>query len=97
VRRSGTAASVTVGLLAATLQMVAHTIAKSLLFTSVAGIEAAGGSDDLEDLRRRARRTPWSCFDLLGANIRPVPVTRDDRRGTVVRHDGQPCPSACST
>ena len=44
---------VTVGLLAATLQMVAHTMAKSLLFTSVAGIEAAGGSDDLEDLRSR--------------------------------------------
>jgi len=41
------------GLLAATLQMVAHTTAKSLLFTSVAGIEAAVGSDDLEDLRSR--------------------------------------------
>jgi hypothetical protein len=28
-------------------------------------------------------------YTLLGANIRPVPVTWDDRRGTVVRHDGQ--------
>ena len=60
---------VTVGLLAATLQMVAHTMAKSLLFTSVAGIEAAGGSDDLEDLRRRARHTPWSGFGLAIGSV----------------------------
>ena len=33
---------VAVGLLAATLQLVAHTAAKSLLFTAAAGIEAAG-------------------------------------------------------
>ncbi len=32
-----------VGLLAATLQMVAHTAAKTLLFTSAAGLEAAAG------------------------------------------------------
>ena len=32
---------VAAGLLAATLQVVAHTVAKSLLFTSSAGIEAA--------------------------------------------------------
>jgi formate hydrogenlyase subunit 3/multisubunit Na+/H+ antiporter MnhD subunit len=41
------------GLLAATLQIVAHTVAKSLLFTSAAGLEAAVGSDDLEALRSR--------------------------------------------
>jgi len=57
------------GLLAATLQMVAHTTAKSLLFTSVAGIEAAAGSDDLEDLRGRARRTPWSGFGLAVGSV----------------------------
>ena len=34
-----------IGLLAATLQMVAHTAAKSLLFSSAAGIEAVGGGD----------------------------------------------------
>ncbi len=39
------------GLLAASLQMVAHTAAKSLLFTSAAGIEDPAGSDDLEQLR----------------------------------------------
>ena len=51
-----------IGLLAATLQMVAHTGAKSLLFSSAAGIEAAGGSDDLEVLRGMGRRTPWSGY-----------------------------------
>jgi hydrogenase-4 component B len=57
------------GLLAATLQLVAHTAAKSLLFTSVAGIEAAAGSDDLEALRVRARRTPWSGFGLAVGSV----------------------------
>jgi hydrogenase-4 component B len=60
---------IAVGLLAATLQMVAHTVAKSLLFTSVAGIEAAAGSDDLEALRARARRTPWSGFGLAVGSV----------------------------
>jgi hydrogenase-4 component B len=61
---------IAVGLLAATLQMVAHTAAKSLLFTSAAGIEGggegrwAGHSDDLEVLRGMARRTPWSATGL---------------------------------
>ncbi len=68
------------GLLAATLQMVAHTTAKSLLFISVAGIEAAAGSDDLEDLRGRDLRgseggrgggwgTPWSGFGLAIGSV----------------------------
>ncbi len=75
---------VAVGLLAATLQIVAHTVAKSLLFTSAAGIEAAAGSDDLEELhglqrpglrmrgpdpRGRARRTPWSGVDSMGLAV----------------------------
>ena len=47
---------VAAGLLAATLQVVTHTVAKSLLFTSSAGIEAATGADDLEELRGRARQ-----------------------------------------
>jgi formate hydrogenlyase subunit 3/multisubunit Na+/H+ antiporter MnhD subunit len=58
------------GLLAATLQIVAHTAAKSLLFTSAAGIEAAvGGVDDLEELRGRARHTPWSGFGLAVGSL----------------------------
>ncbi len=53
-----------VGLLAATLQMVAHTAAKTLLFTSAAGLEGAAGGDDLETLRGMARRAPWSGAGL---------------------------------
>ena len=60
---------VAVGLLAATLQMVAHTVAKSLLFTSAAGLEAGAGGDDLEQLRARARRTPWSGFGLVVGSV----------------------------
>ena len=60
---------VAAGLLAATLQVVAHTVAKSLLFTSSAGIEAATGADDLEELRGRARRTPWSGFGLAVGSL----------------------------
>ncbi len=55
---------IAVGLLAATLQMVAHTAAKSLLFTASAGIETAAGSDDLEALRGMGRQTPWSGTGL---------------------------------
>lgn len=44
--------------------MAAHTAAKTLLFCSAAGIEAAAGSDDLEALRGMGRRTPWSGAGL---------------------------------
>ncbi len=57
------------GLLAATLQMIAHTAAKSLLFTSAAGLEAGARGDDLELLRARARRTPWSGFGLVVGSV----------------------------
>ena len=60
---------VAAGLLAATLQIVTHTAAKSLLFTSSAGIEAATSADDLEELRGRARRTPWSGFGLAVGSL----------------------------
>jgi formate hydrogenlyase subunit 3/multisubunit Na+/H+ antiporter MnhD subunit len=53
-----------VGLLAASLQMVAHTAAKSLLFTASAGIGTAAGSDDLEVLRGMGRPTSWSGAGL---------------------------------
>jgi hydrogenase-4 component B len=49
---------VAIGLLAATLQMVTHTAAKSLLFTAAAGIEGPAGTDDLEALRGSGRRAP---------------------------------------
>jgi hydrogenase-4 component B len=60
---------VAIGLLAATLQMVAHTAAKSLLFSSAAGIEAVGGSDDLEALRGIGRRAPWSGTGLAVGSL----------------------------
>jgi hydrogenase-4 component B len=66
---------VAAGLLAATLQVVTHTVAKSLLFTSSAGIEAATGGDDLEELRGRVggrgggRGTPWSGFGLAVGSL----------------------------
>ena len=56
---------VAVGLLAATLQMVAHTAAKSLLFSSAAGL----GGDDLEQLRGAGRRSPWSGFGLAVGSV----------------------------
>jgi hydrogenase-4 component B len=53
-----------VGLLAATLQIVTHTVAKSLLFISSAQIQAADGTDNLDDLRGTVRRRPWSGTGL---------------------------------
>jgi hydrogenase-4 component B len=58
-----------VGLLAATLQMVAHTAAKTLLFTSAAGLEAAAGSDDLEALRGIGRQARWSGVGLAVGSV----------------------------
>jgi hydrogenase-4 component B len=60
---------VAVGLLAATLQMIAHTAAKSLLFTSSAGIEAVAGGDDLEMLRGMGRRAPYSGTGLAVGSL----------------------------
>ena len=60
----GNGSLVAIGLLAATLQMVTHTAAKSLLFTAAAGIEGPAGGDDLETLRGAGRRAPWSGTGL---------------------------------
>lgn len=61
------------GLLAATLQMVTHAIAKSLLFTATSGIEDATGTGNLDDLRGVGHRLRWSgaglalgCLTLAG-------------------------------
>jgi hydrogenase-4 component B len=61
---TGSRALTAAGLLAATLQVIAHTAAKSLLFVSSAGIQDAAGGDDLDDLRGSVRRTPWSGTGL---------------------------------
>jgi hydrogenase-4 component B len=52
------------GLLAATLQVVAHTTAKSLLFIASAHMAGPDGSDDLDGLRGTVRRRPWSGTGL---------------------------------
>ncbi|SFE46764.1 Formate hydrogenlyase subunit 3/Multisubunit Na+/H+ antiporter, MnhD subunit [Actinacidiphila alni] len=49
-----------VGLIAATLQIVAHAVAKTLLFAGAAGLESDTGTGDLERLRGAGRRSPWS-------------------------------------
>jgi formate hydrogenlyase subunit 3/multisubunit Na+/H+ antiporter MnhD subunit len=65
------------GLLAATLQIVAHTAAKSLLFTSSAMIESESGTSDLDSLPGTARRLPWSGTGLaIGSlTLAGLPVT----------------------
>jgi len=57
---TGSEPLVAMGLLAATLQTVAHAIAKSALFASLANFEAAAGTDDLDGLRGVGRRLRWS-------------------------------------
>jgi len=68
---------VAVGLLAATLQVIAHTAAKSLLFTASAQIESATGTADLDDLRGTVRRLPWSGTGLAigGLTLAGLPPT----------------------
>jgi hydrogenase-4 component B len=65
----GSRALIAAGLLAATLQVVAHTAAKSLLFLSSSGIEAAGHADGLDDLRGSARLVPWSGAGLAVGSL----------------------------
>ncbi len=55
---------VAAGLLAATLQVIAHAVAKSLLFTAGGSIETAAGATDLDRMRGMARRVPWSGTGL---------------------------------
>jgi hydrogenase-4 component B len=64
------------GLLAATLQIIAHTAAKSLLFTAGAVIAPRGsvsvespGDDDVDSLRGTARRLPWSGTGLAVGSL----------------------------
>lgn len=54
----------TVGLVAGTLQVVAHALGKTLLFAAAGVVESAAGSDTLDDLRGVARVLPWSGTGL---------------------------------
>jgi hydrogenase-4 component B len=66
---TGDRALTAVGLVAATLQVIAHTAAKSLLFVSTAGLHADGQSDDLDGLRGSARAAPWSSTGLAVGSL----------------------------
>ncbi len=48
------------GLVAASLQVVAHAVAKSTVFCSLGFVEAGAGTDDLDALRGVGRRLRWS-------------------------------------
>ncbi|HEY7225081.1 MAG TPA: proton-conducting transporter membrane subunit [Micromonosporaceae bacterium] len=58
-----------VGLLAASLQVVAHAIAKSALFAAAGVIGSAHGSDDMEALRGIGRRMPFSGTALAVGSL----------------------------
>lgn len=51
---------VAAGLLAATLQVVAHAVGKTLLFAAAGTIESRLGTDDMDQLRGVAHELPWS-------------------------------------
>jgi formate hydrogenlyase subunit 3/multisubunit Na+/H+ antiporter MnhD subunit len=57
------------GLLAASLQVVAHAIAKSVLFSAAANVEQAVGSDDLERLRGVGRALPFSGWTFAAGAL----------------------------
>jgi hydrogenase-4 component B len=73
----GSQSLVAMGLLAATLQTVAHAIAKSALFTSLANVEAATGTDELDALRGIGRRLRWSgaAFGAGAVTLAGLPPT----------------------
>ena len=73
----GSRALVAMGLLAATLQTVAHAIAKSALFASLANVEAATGTDELDALRGIGRRLRWSgaAFGAGAVTLAGLPPT----------------------
>jgi hydrogenase-4 component B len=68
---------VAVGLVAGTLQLVAHAIAKSLLFLATANLEEAAGTTELDELRGVGHRLPWSGAGLaIGAlTLAGLPLT----------------------
>ena len=57
------------GLLAATLQVVAHAIAKTLLYASGGVIESTLGTDRIDELRGVTRMLPWSGTGLAIGSV----------------------------
>jgi formate hydrogenlyase subunit 3/multisubunit Na+/H+ antiporter MnhD subunit len=58
-------ALVAAGLLAATAQVCAHALGKSLLYVATSAIEQDFGTTDLDRLRGIARRLPWTGTGLV--------------------------------
>ena len=56
---------VAAGLLAATMQVIAHALGKSLLFVATAAVEQATGTTDLDRLRGVVWRLPWAGTGLV--------------------------------
>jgi hydrogenase-4 component B len=71
------AAVMAVGLVAASLQVLAHAVAKSSLFASSAFFESDFGTDDLEVLRGVGRRDRWSAttFAIGATTLAGLPPT----------------------
>jgi formate hydrogenlyase subunit 3/multisubunit Na+/H+ antiporter MnhD subunit len=65
------------GLLAASLQMVAHALAKSALFLSTGAIEQAAGTTKLDALSGLGRRLPWhgAGFGAGALTLAGLPIT----------------------
>ena len=74
---SGEPSLVAVGLLAGTLQMIAHGLAKAVLFCTTAAVEDATGTTRLDDLRGVGHRLPWTGAALaVGAiTLAGLPLT----------------------
>lgn len=56
---------VAAGLLAATMQVIAHAAGKTLLFVATSAVEIATGSTDLDRLRGIVRQLPWAGTGLV--------------------------------
>ncbi|MFC4242892.1 proton-conducting transporter membrane subunit [Gryllotalpicola reticulitermitis] len=74
---TGQHAFLAAGLLAATAQVIAHALGKSLLFVAAAGIEDAYETTDLDRLRATAHNLPFSATGLvIGAlTLAGIPLT----------------------
>ncbi len=74
---AGSKALVAVGLLAGTLQVISHAFAKSAMFVSMANIEAATGTDDLDEIRGEGRKLRWSgaAFSAGALTLAGLPPT----------------------
>jgi formate hydrogenlyase subunit 3/multisubunit Na+/H+ antiporter MnhD subunit len=73
----GDARLMAAGLLAATAQVIAHALGKSLLFVTVTQVEESFGSTDLDRLRNVAASRPWTGAGLtVGAmTLAGLPLT----------------------